>query len=67
MKDWINRNIDGAGIISVMLILIVVYGLGSLFSHSMAMEKYYVENNMIKVSGYVHRNDLLYHKLKEQN
>lgn len=51
--SWFRDNIEGGGIVAVIVVFLCAWGISGIHSSETAEKKYRLEHNLVKVSGYV--------------
>ena len=58
MLDWINRNIEGAGLVAFILGFLFMYGIYQITMEGETRHQYVIEHNLVKIEGYIKAEDL---------
>lgn len=60
MKEWINREVSGEGLLTVFIFVGFVYSIGWMITTSVANDRYRIEKGVVEVKGYMKVSDLKY-------
>jgi len=66
--EWINRNIEGSGVVLVIMLFLVALGITGAASNAQKIETFAQANGLVKIKvvGYITTEDakLIYSKVK---